>query len=424
MTTFKDLGLAAPILRALDAQNYSKPTPIQAKVIPEMLNGRDIVGVAQTGTGKTAAFVLPILQQIHSLGTAPKPKTCRALIVAPTRELALQIGENAKSYAHFGHQSVAVIMGGVKAGSQIKQLAKGVDILVATPGRLEDLKQQGHIRLDDVSVVVLDEADQMMDMGFIPAIRRIMKAVPKQRQTLLLSATMPKAIRRLASDFLSNPFEVEITPQAKPVERIEQFVVHVEKTHKRKVLTALIKEAQPYRAIVFTRTKRGADRVSRHLEKAGFAAQAIHGDRSQNQRRRALDGFKDGNVQILVATDIAARGIDVDDVTHVYNYELPNISESYVHRIGRTARAGKSGIAVSLCDSEERDYLRDIEKLTKVTLTPRTIDVPDVPEPPVHTPKPQRQKSQGQNPQGGQKKKRSRGRKRSRGGQRSRAAQG
>ncbi len=363
MKHFKDLGLAETVLKAVEAEGYTSPTPIQAQVIPAMLDGRDVLGTAQTGTGKTASFVLPLLNRLADDHQRPAAKTCGTLILAPTRELAAQIADSVRAYGKYGRQSVAVVVGGVKPGPQIKAMARGVDILVATPGRLMDHMQGGAIRLDQTTTVILDEADQMLDLGFMPAIRKIMSKVPAKRQTALLSATMPKPIRALANDFLSNPVEVAVETVAKPIELIDQSVILVDRSSKRRILTETLSSNDVERAIVFTRTKRGADKVQRFLADAGLSAAAIHGNKSQNQRTKALDAFKNGSVTILVATDIAARGIDVDNVSHVVNFELPNIPESYVHRIGRTARAGKSGVAISLCDGAEREYLRDIEKL-------------------------------------------------------------
>ena len=363
MKQFNDLGLAKNILHAVSAEGYTTPTPIQADVIPTALTGRDIVGIAQTGTGKTAAFVLPILHKIMNDPKPLQPKSCRALILAPTRELAAQIADSIRTYGKQVHYSVAVIVGGVKPSPQIRALKNGVDIIVATPGRLEDHVSTRSLRLDLTTTVVLDEADQMMDMGFIPAIRRIMDKTSKKRQTLLFSATMPKQIRQLASAFLDNPAEVSVAPQSRPVEKIEQRVHFVDKAEKRKLMVDILKEEKADRTIVFTRTKHMADRVMRHLQKAGLTADAIHGNKSQGQRQRALAAFKKGRTDILVATDIAARGIDVDNISHVINYELPNVPEAYVHRIGRTARAGKTGVAISLCDRSERAFLRDIEKI-------------------------------------------------------------
>lgn len=368
MKHFNELGLTGSIQKALTAEGYTDPTPIQSKVIPVMMAGNDIVGIAQTGTGKTAAFVLPLLNRIAERKEKPDAKHCSALILAPTRELASQIAESVRTYGRFMQVSVTVVVGGVKPFSQIKALAKGVDIVVATPGRLLDHMNTGVVHLKNTHTVVLDEADQMMDLGFMPAIRKILAKLPKERQTALLSATMPKQIRSLANDFLKNPTEISVSPTARPIERITQKVIHLDRNHKRAALTNLMKSKDVERAIVFTRTKRGADKVSEHLEKAGLNSAAIHGNKSQSQRERVLDSFKRGRVNILVATDIAARGIDIDDVSHVINYELPNVPEAYVHRIGRTARAGKSGIAISLCEHAERGLLRDIERLTGNTI--------------------------------------------------------
>ncbi|MCB1472024.1 MAG: DEAD/DEAH box helicase [Rhodobiaceae bacterium] len=363
MKNFDSLGLAESLLRAVAHEGYTTPTPIQAEVIPAMLAGKDIVGIAQTGTGKTAAFVLPLLNAIGARSVAVKPKTAGALILVPTRELAAQVHDSIRAYARFMKVSTAVVVGGVKAGPQVRALSSGVDVLIATPGRLEDLMSSGAVRLDATATVILDEADQMLDLGFMPAIRRIMGKLPGKRQTVLLSATMPAQIRSLAGDFLNDPAEIAVAPVSRPIERIDQSVIHVPSAEKRNALVGLVSGQDVERAIVFTRTKRGADRVNMHLQKAGLSAAAIHGNKSQNQREKALGAFRLGKVTILVATDIAARGIDVDDVSHVFNYELPNVPEAYVHRIGRTARAGKSGTAVSLCDPSERTLLRDIERL-------------------------------------------------------------
>ena len=363
MIQFDTLGLAAPILRAVQAEGYTAPTPIQAQAVPALLAGRDVLGIAQTGTGKTAAFVLPLLDRLARDRRPTVAKRCRALILAPTRELAAQIADSIRAYGRHTRPRTAVVIGGVKAGPQIKALASGVDIVVATPGRLEDHLASGTIRLDKVSTAVLDEADQMLDLGFLPAIRRIMAKLPGDRQTVLFSATMPKPIRALAHDFQSSPEEISVAPAARPIDRIDQRVIPVDAAAKRNVLTDLLRNPDVERALVFTRTKRGADRVRQNLERAGLAAGAIHGDKSQGERERALAAFRSGRTPILVATDIAARGIDIDDVSHVVNYELPHVPESYVHRIGRTARAGKAGVAIALCDPAERGLLRDIERL-------------------------------------------------------------
>lgn len=363
MKKFNDLALSEAILRALSAEGYTTPTPIQAQVIPAMLAGQDVLGTAQTGTGKTASFVLPLLNRIAGNKQKAAAKSCSALILVPTRELAGQVVDNIRGYGQFMTVSVAMVIGGAKAGPQIQSMKKGVDILVATPGRLEDLMSSGDIRLDNAQTVVLDEADQMLDFGFVPAIRRILKKLPASRQTALLSATMPPAIRGLAGDFLNDPTEIAVAAVSKPIEKIRQQVIHVAKAEKRQQLVQVLAGGDINRAVVFTRTKHGANRVTEHLEKAGLSAAAIHGNKSQNRRQATLAGFRSGEIGILVATDIAARGIDVDDVTHVVNFELPNVPEVYVHRIGRTARAGKSGIAISLVDQEEAPYLRDIQRL-------------------------------------------------------------
>ena len=363
--TFTDLGLAEPLLKALAASNYTTPTPIQAQSIPALLNGRDMLGLAQTGTGKTAAFALPLLQQLAAVKSNPQPKSVRALILAPTRELAVQIGDSIKTYGRNLRLRHAVILGGVSQGPQVRAVSRGVDILIATPGRLMDLLNQRHLRLDSVTHLVLDEADRMLDMGFIRDVRKIVAALPKQRQSLLFSATMPDEVSKLAHEMLHNPLRVEVTPKKIAVERIAQSVYHVNMPEKRPLLEKLLDDPALSRVIVFTRTKHRANRVAEQLDKAGIPSDAIHGNKSQNARQKALDAFRKGKARVLVATDIAARGIDVSGVTHVINYELPNEPESYVHRIGRTARAGAEGAAISFCDISERAYLRDIERLTK-----------------------------------------------------------
>ncbi len=370
MTTFSGLGLPETLLRALAHEGYQTPTSIQAQAVPHLLERRDLLGIAQTGTGKTAAFALPILARLIADRRRPAPFTTRALVLAPTRELAAQIGEAFRAYARFLRPSLslAVVVGGVSARPQVDLLAHGLDVLVATPGRLLDHMGSGKLNLGATEVLVLDEADHMLDLGFIVPIRRIVAKLPKARQTLLFSATMPKEIAGLAEDMLRNPVEVRVTPAATTVDRVDQHVFFVDGAAKRDMLVELMRGADVSRAIVFTRTKRGADRVAQHLEAAGVGAQAIHGNKSQNQRVRALDNFKSGATRILVATDIAARGIDVDAVSHVVNFELPEVPEAYVHRIGRTARAGASGRAISLCDNGERPLLRQIEKLTRQTL--------------------------------------------------------
>jgi ATP-dependent RNA helicase RhlE len=368
VTTFSDLGLHPSLQKALTAENYTNPTPIQAQAIPHLMQGRDLLGIAQTGTGKTAAFALPIL---HRLGENRKPaarKSCRALILSPTRELASQIADSFRAYGKHMGMSVAVIFGGVSPGPQIRQLANGVDIIVATPGRLLDHLRGNALRLDTTEVFVLDEADQMLDMGFIRDIRKIVAALPKQRHNLFFSATMPKEIGVLAGELLKDPVEVAVTPVAKTADRVTQHVAFVESGAKRELLVKLLTNKDMNRVLVFARTKHGADKIARNLELAGIAAQAIHGNKSQNQRERALKSFKAGQTRALVATDIAARGIDIDAVSHVINYELPNVPESYVHRIGRTARAGNEGSAISFCAPDERAFLRDIERLIAQTV--------------------------------------------------------
>jgi ATP-dependent RNA helicase RhlE len=365
LTDFQELGLSESVLRAVLREGYTKPTPIQGQAIPRLLAGDDLVGIAQTGTGKTAAFVLPILQAIEEMKGPPRPRTCRALIVAPTRELAAQIVDSVRTYGRFVRHSVTLAVGGVRPGPQIKALAGGVDVLVATPGRLLDHMSTGAVSIATTRVVVLDEADQMMDLGFLPAIRKVMRALPAERQTLLFSATMPKEIRALANDFLKEPVEITVAAVGKPVDAINQKVIHIDQGQKQNRLLEILQDDGVRQAIVFTRTKRGADRVSDNLLKSGLRVGALHGNKSQGQRDRTLGGFRTGKLKILVATDIAARGIDVDDVSHVINFELPHVPEAYVHRIGRTARAGKDGIAVSLCDPAEAGLLRDIEKLIK-----------------------------------------------------------
>ena len=369
---FSELGLAEPLARAVSDAGYERPTPIQAEIVPAMIAGRDVVGIAQTGTGKTAAYVLPLLHRLSGMKGRAKPNTCRALVVVPTRELAAQVNESIRTYGRHMHLKTAIVIGGVKPGPQRKQLAGGCDVVIATPGRLEDHMRDQAVRLSAVKVVVLDEADQMLDLGFAPAIRRIMGELPDHhaggRQTALLSATMPAPIRQIARDYLSDPKEVTVERQGKPIDKIAQRVIHVPRAAKRAMLEDILKAPDVEHAIVFARTKRGADRVSKGLNAAGIDAVVIHGDRSQGQRDRALADFKSRKARVMVATDIAARGIDIDGVSHVVNFELPNVPEAYVHRIGRTARAGTSGVAITLVDIEERKLLRDIEKLIKMTI--------------------------------------------------------
>jgi len=363
--SFSELGLAEPLVRALEAKGYSEPTPIQRDSIPTLLEGRDLLGIAQTGTGKTAAFVLPSIQRLVEANKRVLPTHCRMLVLAPTRELASQIAENAKGYAKFSKLAVATVFGGTSLNKNRQDLSRGVDILVATPGRLIDLVEQGFLNLSMIEILVLDEADQMLDLGFIHALRRIVKMLPRRRQTLFFSATMPPSIRELADQFLHQPKTVSVVPQSTTAERVDQSVTFVNQTEKQALLTLVLQDPAIDRALVFTRTKHGADRVVKLLAGNGIAANAIHGNKSQGQRERALGQFKSGEVRILVATDIAARGIDVSGVSHVVNFELPNVPEQYVHRIGRTARAGASGMAIAFCAEDERPYLRDIEKLTR-----------------------------------------------------------
>jgi ATP-dependent RNA helicase RhlE len=368
---FSDLRLAEPILRALTAEGYSVPTPIQAQAIPHVLAGKDLLGVAQTGTGKTAAFALPIIHRLgENAGSSHnqqpgRGRPIRCLVLSPTRELALQIGYSFRAYGKFTGLRHAVIFGGVGQGAQVQALKNGVDVLVCTPGRLIDLMQQGFIDLRNVETFVLDEADRMLDMGFIHDIRRVIPKLPAKRQNLMFSATMPREISDLAHTILKNPTKVEVTPVSSTAERIEQSVYFVEKKNKPVLLAHFLNSNAITRALVFTRTKHGADRVVRQLERYNIRAEAIHGNKSQNARQRAMSNFKSGKTMVLIASDIAARGIDIDDISHIVNFDLPNEPETYVHRIGRTARAGATGIAVSFCDSEERSYLKSIERLIR-----------------------------------------------------------
>ena len=356
------MNLTAPILAAVKAEGYETPTPIQAKAIPSLLEGRDLLGIAQTGTGKTAAFALPMLQRLAADNRKPEPRSCRALILAPTRELSSQILESFRTYGKNVRLKSAVVFGGVSIGKQVEQLRHGVDILVATPGRLVDLIERKALTLAKVEIFVLDEVDQMLDLGFIHAIRKITGMLPKERQNLFFSATMPKEIAGLAANLLRDPVRVEVTPAATTTERVNQCVIHVDPANKLKLLVEVLRDPQITRALVFTRTKHGADKVVKALAKEDYQAAAIHGNKSQANREKALAGFKSGKILALVATDIAARGIDVDGVSHVFNYDLPFVPESYVHRIGRTARAGAAGEAIAFCTPEDRGLLRDIEK--------------------------------------------------------------
>jgi ATP-dependent RNA helicase RhlE len=366
--SFSELALAEPLQRAVKAENYEIPTPIQAQAIPHLLAGKDLLGIAQTGTGKTAAFALPILQRLGAAKHSGRKGAIRALILTPTRELAVQINDSFRSYGRHLSLKSCVIFGGVGQKPQVDALARGVDIVVATPGRFLDLVRQGHVYFGDLSVFVLDEADRMLDMGFIHDVKTIVKALPKQRQTLFFSATMPEEIARLADGILTDPVRISVTPASTTVERIEQRVYFVDAGNKRALLVELLKDKALNRALVFTRTKHGADRVTEQLQRAGVQSQAIHGNKSQSARQQALSNFRDGRTRVLVATDIAARGIDISGITHVINYEIPEVPETYVHRIGRTARAGTDGIAITFCDGSERHLLRDIERLTRQTL--------------------------------------------------------
>ena len=362
--TFKDLGIIEPILKALEAEGYTHPTPIQEQSIPILLNRKDLLGCAQTGTGKTAAFSVPIIQHIHNSKMHVKGKRkITALIVTPTRELAIQIGENCTKYSKFTHVNNTVVFGGVKQGAQTNALRNGVDILVATPGRLLDLMNQGYISLKDIKHCVLDEADHMLDMGFIHDIRKIIAALPNKRQSLFFSATMPQSIVKLSQSILGNPKKVTIKPEQATAEKVEQALYYVSKKSKTKLLTHIIQENDIDSVLVFSRTKHGANKIVKQLGKVQIKAEAIHGNKSQGARQRALENFKNRDTRVLIATDIAARGIDVDELELVINYDLPNVAETYVHRIGRTGRAKNSGLAISFCNIEERAYLKDIQKL-------------------------------------------------------------
>lgn len=363
---FEDLKLIPPILKALKDKNYVEPTPIQGRAIPIILKRQDVLGVAQTGTGKTAAFAIPIIQLIHQIeakqGGTP---TMRALILTPTRELAIQIEESIESYAKHTVVKQTVIFGGVKQHSQVKALRKGVHILVATPGRLLDLISQGIISLSTIKVFILDEADRMLDMGFINDIKRILPLLPKKRQSLFFSATMPNNIVKLSREILKDPKKIEVSPVSSTAETIQQYLYYTNRTTKKNLLTYILKDEDIDQVLVFSRTKRGADRIAKDLKKKGISAAAIHGDKAQNQRQKALKQFKEGAIRVLVATDIAARGIDIDKLRYVVNYDIPNVAETYVHRIGRSGRAGEEGVAIAICEPEENVFIRDIEKLIK-----------------------------------------------------------
>jgi ATP-dependent RNA helicase RhlE len=363
--TFDELNLMEPLLRAVSTEGYSTPTPIQEAAIPHLLEGRDLMGCAQTGTGKTAAFGLPILQHLATFKQSAGPKRARTLILTPTRELAAQIDESFRVYGRYMKLFRALVFGGVGQYPQVSAMARGVDVLVATPGRLLDLMNQGHIRLDRVEVFVLDEADRMLDMGFLHDVKRIIAALPRKRQSLFFSATMSPEIIKLAHSMLTNPVQVEVNPPATTVELIDQQVMFVSRPDKTKLLAHILKDPAVTRVLVFTRTKHGANKVVKQLEKNKIQAEAIHGNKSQTARTRAMDNFRHGRTRVLVATDIAARGIDVEGISHVINFDLPNIPDSYVHRIGRTARAGADGTAISFCEEGERPYLKSIERLIR-----------------------------------------------------------
>ena len=363
--TFENLGLIAPILKALQEEGYKVPTPIQAESIPIVAEGKDLLGCAQTGTGKTAAFSIPIIQRLHESGELGHGRRIKALVLTPTRELAIQIGESFGSYGRHTSLRHTVIFGGVGQKPQTNALQKGVDVLIATPGRLLDLIGQGFVHLEAIDYFVLDEADRMLDMGFIHDIKRILPLLPKKRQSLFFSATMPPSIAKLAGTILNHPERVQVTPPSSTVEKIEQSIYFVDRKDKPELLIELLQNKALESVLVFTRTKHGADKVARILNKENIDAMAIHGNKSQNARQKALKSFKSHELRVLIATDIAARGIDVDHLTHVVNYELPNIAETYVHRIGRTGRAGREGVAISFCEAEEMPYYRDILKLTK-----------------------------------------------------------
>ena len=375
--SFHNLGLSKPLLDALAAKNYSQATPIQSQAIPTVLSGRDLLGIAQTGTGKTAAFMLPSLDRLAANRNIPRPGQIRMLVLAPTRELASQIAASAQTYGRFMHLSVGVIFGGVPNSKSVRTVARGLDVLVATPGRLLDLVDQRALSLRDLEILVLDEADQMLDLGFIHALKRIVSLIPPKRQTLFFSATMPRAIKELADRYLTNPAEVAVTPVAKTADRVQQKVVMVNQPEKTALLTLFLQsDEQIERTLVFSRTKHGADKIVRMLGAAGIEANAIHGNKSQAQRERAIAEFRSGQTPVLIATDIAARGIDIPGVSHVINYDLPEVPEQYVHRIGRTARAGAEGQAIAFCAHDERGLLRDIERLTrqKIEVAPLPAD--------------------------------------------------
>jgi len=411
MSDFKSLKLLPPIMEAIEKLGYKIPTPIQAKAIPHLMEGKDLLGIAQTGTGKTAAFTLPILHRLGNLKKKAKPARMRCLILTPTRELASQINQNIKDYGKRINIKSTVIFGGVGQRPQVQAMSKGVDFLVATPGRLLDLMNQGHIFYDQLEVFVLDEADRMLDMGFFNDVKKVIAKLPKEKQTLLFSATMPKDISNLANSLLKNPVRVEVTPEASTVEKIKQTINYVDRTNKPLLLKSILEDKEIKTMLVFTRTKHGANRVVKHLDKMKIASAAIHGNKSQGARERALSEFKSGKIRVLVATDIAARGIDVSSITHIVNYDLPEDPKSYVHRIGRTARAGREGVAISFCDSSERPLLKDIEKTIKQKIP---VDeghalhgvAPQKPKGPVNKRPPKRDPKVKKETTGGEKKKR------------------
>ena len=365
---FENLRIIEPILKALAEEGYKAPTPIQEQAIPHALEGKDILGCAQTGTGKTAAFAIPIIQNIHGQGNKGSSRKIQSLILTPTRELAVQIEESFKTYGRYTNLKYCTVYGGVSQKPQTEKLRRGVDVLVATPGRLIDLINQRQVNLSNVSMFVLDEADRMLDMGFIHDVKKIISCIPKKRQTQFFSATMPKEITELVNSIVVNPVKVSVTPASSTVDKIKQSVYFVDKANKKKLLVYLLKNKNIDSALVFTRTKHEADKVEKELKANKITAQAIHGDKSQSARQMALNNFKSGKIKVLVATDIAARGIDIDELSHVINYNLPNISETYIHRIGRTGRAGLGGTSISFCEYEEKDYLKNIQKLIKKTI--------------------------------------------------------
>ena len=402
--SFDKLLLIEPIMRALKQEGYERPTPIQEQAIPAALERKDLLGCAQTGTGKTAAFAIPVLQLLHAK-KHDNHRVIRSLILTPTRELAIQIGESFEAYGKYTGLTQTVIFGGVSQHAQTQQLRRGVDILIATPGRLLDLMNQGFVRIDKVEIFVLDEADRMLDMGFIHDVKKVVAKLPAKKQTLFFSATMPHEISALANSLLHNPVKVAVTPVSSTVDVIDQSVYFVSKTNKRALLHHLLSDKSIKSVLVFTRTKHGADKVCKDLVRTGIKASAIHGNKSQNNRQTALSSFKAGETRVLVATDIAARGIDVEELAYVINYELPNIPETYVHRIGRTGRAGSTGVAIAFCEEEERPYLRDIQRLIGKTIPVKT-DHPDykqmvLPQIQVHEPRPQQARKRVSDPSKG-----------------------